>query len=167
MIDITLHTKVADLLDAYPQLEAKLFELSPIYAKLKNPVLRHTVAKVTSLQQAAGVAGISPAELIQELRKAAGLNIENTETSDAVVSEDSEVPHWFDKQKIRATLDVVPIIDAGQSPMQEILKLSTQLEQGEILELITPFKPIPIIEKLKARGFSVWIQGNTSFFIKE
>jgi len=72
--DINLQTKVANLLESYPELEDILMELSPVFSKLKNPVLRRTIAKVTSLQQAAGVAGISPPLLIQKLRKAAGLS---------------------------------------------------------------------------------------------
>lgn len=52
-MEINLQTKVAELLGAYPQLEEQLLKLSPTFAKLKNPILRRTVAKVTSLQQAA------------------------------------------------------------------------------------------------------------------
>ncbi|HOK52235.1 MAG TPA: DUF1858 domain-containing protein [Bacteroidales bacterium] len=44
MIPITPQTKVGELLEAYPQLEAKLLELSPKFGHLKNPVLRRTVA---------------------------------------------------------------------------------------------------------------------------
>ena len=52
---ITPETKVGALLDAYPELEAVLIELAPPFRKLKNPVLRRTVARLTSLAQAAKV----------------------------------------------------------------------------------------------------------------
>ena len=50
---ITPKTKVMQLLDAYPALESLLIETIPAFEKLRNPVLRKTVARITSLQQAA------------------------------------------------------------------------------------------------------------------
>ena len=47
---ITPKTKVAELLDAYPQLEDILIEIAPQFKKLQNPVLQKTIARVTSLQ---------------------------------------------------------------------------------------------------------------------
>ncbi|MBK5720389.1 DUF1858 domain-containing protein [Dysgonomonas sp. Marseille-P4677] len=163
-MDITLQTKVADLLKNYPELETKLLELSPAFAKLKNPILRRTVAKITSLQQAAGVAGIPPALMVQELRKAVGLSTIDVQDIEDSGNEKSEPPYWFDKEKIRAIFDACPVIESGQSPMQEILDLAKGLSKDEILQIITPFKPVPIIDKLKSRGFTVWIQDNNNYF---
>jgi hypothetical protein len=56
---ITPKTKIQDLLVAYPALEEVLIELAPPFQKLKNPVLRKTIARVTSLSQAASVGGIA------------------------------------------------------------------------------------------------------------
>lgn len=58
-VDITPNTKVSELLRDYPELEEKLQQLSSAFAALKNPVLKRTVAKVTLLQQAAKVGGVS------------------------------------------------------------------------------------------------------------
>ena len=43
---ISPKTKVGELLDAYPELESVLMEMSPAFEKLKNPILRRTVARV-------------------------------------------------------------------------------------------------------------------------
>ena len=51
-------TKVAALLDAYPELEGVLIGIAPPFKKLRNPVLRRSVAKVASLRQAAAVTRI-------------------------------------------------------------------------------------------------------------
>ncbi len=56
---ITPETKVGALLDAYPGIENQLAEWVPAFQKLQNPVLRRTVAKVVSLEQAASVGGIA------------------------------------------------------------------------------------------------------------
>ena len=45
-------TKIGKLLEDYPELEELLVGLVPKFAALKNPILRKTVAKITSLQQA-------------------------------------------------------------------------------------------------------------------
>ncbi|WP_108822292.1 DUF1858 domain-containing protein [Dysgonomonas sp. Marseille-P4361] len=164
-MDITLETKVADLLKYYPEVETKLLELSPVFSKLKNPVLRRTVARVTSLQQAAGVAGISPAKLIQELRFAAGLSTYNLESKGGDEDDQKEPPAWFDRESIKTIFDVRPIIESGKSPMQEILKLSSGLNRVEILQLITSFKPVPIIDILKQKGFKIWTKEDETFIL--
>ena len=50
-IIISPKTKVGELLDNYPDLESVLMEMSPAFEKLRNPVLRKTVARVATLQQ--------------------------------------------------------------------------------------------------------------------
>jgi hypothetical protein len=71
---ITLQTKIWDLLEDYPQLEETLLEISPAFAKLKNPVLRRTIARVTTVKQAALIAGVEAGNVVILLRKAAGLD---------------------------------------------------------------------------------------------
>ena len=53
--DITAGTKVAALLSAHPELEDLLISMSPAFIKLRNPVLRRSVARVATLRQAAAV----------------------------------------------------------------------------------------------------------------
>lgn len=98
-MEIDLQTKIADLLKFYPDLEDTLLELSPAFAKLRNPILRRTVAKVTSIQQAAKIAGISPSVMVQTLRKAAGLaTVDSIETYEN--NQQEPMPEWFDETKI-------------------------------------------------------------------
>lgn len=165
-MNINLQTKIANLLETYPQLENKLIELSPIFSRLRNPVLRRTIAKVTSLKQAAEVAGISPPVLVMELRKAVGLTPESVD----IVTSNSPTaqipPVWFNESKVSVCYDVRPVIDAGESPMHEILKLSAQLKPGEILQLISSFKPSPILDLLDSKGFKSWSIGEKYFIAK-
>ena len=55
---ISPKTKVLQLIEAYPQLEEVLINYLPAFKKLKNPVLRKTVAKITTLQQASIVGNV-------------------------------------------------------------------------------------------------------------
>ena len=153
--DITPDTKVADLLNDYPQLEETLRQFSPAFAALKNPVLRRTVAKVTSLQQAAKVGNVHVVDMVNAFRKEAGLKTlednfcPDSENSAITVSENApETPVTF-------TLDVRPIIEAGNHPKDAVLAQAEKLQSGECMEFITPFPPTPLIEVLQKKGFTV------------
>jgi hypothetical protein len=163
-MEITLQTKVADLLDAYPALEARLIEISPLFAKLKNPVLRRTVAKVATIRQIGDVAGIPSPELVSLLRQSAGLKEEYVE--EEYEASESGYPSWFDAASIVQRIDIRPKIEAGESPMQEILKLSTRLCSGDSVLLLTPFKPVPLMDMLRKQGFEVWANGHECYFRK-
>ncbi len=166
-MDINLHIKVSDLLDAYPHLEGTLLDLSPAFSKLRNPILRRTVAKVTTLQQAAKVAGISPILLLETLRQAAGLPIDNSNESIDIENEQKDKPEWFDDTNITIRFDARPIIESGENPMQEIIRLSKELQNNQIMELTAPFKPIPIMDLLKSKGFEVWYNNGKAYFMQQ
>jgi hypothetical protein len=155
-ITISPKTKVGELLDNYPELESVLMDMSPAFEKLKNPILRKTVARVATLQQVAVVGGLKVDEIVNRLRKEAGQDI--SEETGAVSSYlSSDVPDWFIQEKIVASLDASPIINSGESPMSEILQRTNLLKPGEIFELKTPFVPAPIIDILRAKCYSVYI----------
>ena len=154
-IVISPKTKVGELLDAFPQLENVLLELSPSFAKLKNPILRKTVARVASLQQAAIVGGLKVDELVNRLRKEIGQDT-LSEESENVSYTSSSKPDWFNEAKIKQHFDASPVINSGGSPMAEILSITQNLKPDEILELKTPFVPAPIIDLLKGKGFQVF-----------
>ncbi len=54
---ITPKTKIYDLLESYPELEDVLLSSAPEFKKLKNPVLRKTIARITNIGQAATIGG--------------------------------------------------------------------------------------------------------------
>ena len=166
-MDINLHIKVSDLLDAYPHLEGTLLDLSPAFSKLRNPILRRTVAKVTTLQQATKVAGISPILLLETLRQAAGLPIDNSNESIDIENEQKDKPEWFDETNITIRFDARPIIESGENPMQEIIRLSKELQNNQIMELTAPFKPVPIMDLLKSKGFEVWYNNGKAYFMQK
>lgn len=166
-MDINLHIKVSDLLDAYPQLEDTLLDLSPAFSKLRNPILRRTAAKVTTLQQAAKVAGISPILLLETLRQAARLPIDNSNESIDIDNEQKDKPEWFGEMNITIRFDARPIIESGENPMQEIIRLSKELQNNQIMELTAPFKPVPIMDLLKSKGFEVWYNNGKAYFMQQ
>lgn len=157
MRPITFQTKVYELLEDYPQLEDILTEISPAFAKLKNPILRRTIARVTTIQQAAAVAGIEAGEVVRRLRIAAGLSDSDAGVINAsCAASESEQPDWFLPEKVIVRYDAVKTLDAGDVPMAEILRLSNSLQEGQIFEFSSPFLPTPILDMLSAKGFKIW-----------
>ncbi|MBB30634.1 MAG: hypothetical protein CME25_17230 [Gemmatimonadetes bacterium] len=76
-LPITPQTRVAELLEAYPELEDVLIGMAPAFKKLKNPMLRRTVAKLASLETAAGMAKLEPREMVRKLREVVGQSVED------------------------------------------------------------------------------------------
>lgn len=153
---ISPKTKIGELLQAYPQLESVLIEMSPVFEKLKNPVLRKTVARVATIQQIAAVGGIPVDDIIRRLRKETGQDENVEETRDLTEYSSSVEPEWFDTGKISVRFDASPIINAGESPLNEVLHKAMQLGKDEILELQTPFLPAPVLDLLKSKNFRIY-----------
>lgn len=156
---ITPSTSVGDLLDHYPELEDVLIQIAPAFRKLKNPLLRKSIAKVASLRQAAAVAGLSPGELVDRLRTAAGQGPMPGVTADTGVPYFSSRPDWFESDRIVAVIDERDG-HAGahpdEMPVKRVTLQAARLGEGEILELVTTFLPAPGIDLMKTKGFRVW-----------
>lgn len=151
---ITPKTKVFELLQAYPELEALLIEMAPVFKKLQNPVLRRTIARVTTLQQAAQVGEIPVHKLVNALRNRIGQDtLEGIETD---ASGEARQPSWLNPEKIVKQLDARPIIEQGGHPLGDVLTGIRDLVPGDIFELITPFLPAPLIERVIDQGFDAW-----------
>lgn len=151
---ITPKTKVHDLLNAYPELEELLIEMAPVFKKLKNPVLRRTIARVTTLQQAAMVGGIPVHSLVNALRNRVGQD--SLEGIESVPGGAVEQPSWFNRDRIVKQLDARPIIEQGGHPLGDVLTDIRDLAAGDIYELVTPFLPAPLIERVVDQGFDAW-----------
>lgn len=146
--------KVATLLQDYPELEETLIEIAPPFRKLRNPVLRRSVAKITSLRQAAAVAQIDVSELVQQLRAAAGQpELPVTIGSDRA-AEPGPAPSWFTDSRIVAQVDAVE--NPEQMSVLQVLEEARRLKPGEMVELYTDFLPAPLIDLIRGKGFRVW-----------
>jgi hypothetical protein len=69
-----------------------------------------------------------------------------------------QMPEWLDKAKIQITLDARPIIAAGDHPLQRVISECETLENGNIFEIITPFPPLPMVEKMGALGYRTFTE---------
>jgi hypothetical protein len=151
-------TKVGALLDRYPELEDVLIGIAPPFSKLKNPILRRSVAKVASLRHAAAVGRVPVEELLNALRAAVGQEAIESEDVGGTVSYFSSKPDWFDRAKVVESIDERGSGDQDRMPLVTVLQKATRLQPGEIVELITTFLPAPGIDIMKRKGFLVWPQ---------
>jgi len=111
---------VAQLLDAYPELEDVLIEMAPPFKKLKNPLLRKSVAKVATLQQAAIAGRLDLSSMIDQLRQAVGFAPIEATNRVSVESYVGTVPEWFDENCVLRSIDD----RAGDSDEMAITKSS-------------------------------------------
>jgi hypothetical protein len=168
--EITPDMKVGELLRGYPELEDVLVALSPEFQRLKNPVLRATVAKLATLRQVAQVGGISVGDVIRALRAAAGETGPEAAGVPAATCGDhangvpehggaatGPAPAWFDTARVVRVFDARPVIEGGGHPLGQVVQAAEALRPGEILELVTPFEPAPLIDVVRQRGFLAWV----------
>lgn len=83
-----------------------------------------------------------------------------------------EKPNWLNRANVKRTLDARPILAMGQHPLEQVIQESSTLNAGEIYEIITPFPPFPMIEKLSALGFETYSEQDEigvfhSYFLKQ
>lgn len=157
-LEIGPSTRVATLLDRYPQLEEVLVAQSPAFERLRNPVLRRTIARLATLEQAAGIAGIPVDELVAVLRRAAaGETVgaaEPAATGAAPAAGAPEAPSWLDPARVVETIDADALLDAGEVPVGPVLARARRLAPGEILRVTASFAPTPLLDRLAGGSFA-------------
>jgi hypothetical protein len=161
---ITPKTKVLELIETYPELENILIEIAPAFKKLKNPVLRKTVARIATLQQAASIGNVKTEALINRLRKEVGQESLEGETG---VKYNYIKPEWFSETKIEAELNASEMLAAGEHPVNQVMADLKNLGANKIYKLKAPFLTAPIIDKASSIGMKHWIdkQNEDEFYI--
>jgi len=154
MIEIIPSTTVYAVLDSYPELEGVLIGIAPAFKKLKNPILRNTVAKVATLKHAASVGGIELTEMISILRRIVG----QPELDSTFDDQDylGEKPPWFSLNRIVGSVNESTLKDENKMLITHVLKKAKNIKEGEIIELVTSFLPAPGIDVMKNKGYESW-----------
>jgi len=152
---ITPQAKILQVIKAYPQLEDILIGYIPAFKKLKNPVLRKTVAKVTTLQQVASIGDVEVGDLINLLRKEVGQEF-ISETVEAVYN--FSRPDWFSAESVSHEFDAREMLSNGEQPVNQVMADLKAMDRGEIYKLIAPFLPAPLIDKAISLQIDHWIE---------
>lgn len=153
---ITPKSKIFDILEAYPELEDVLVGYVPEFVKIKDPLLRRTVGKIATLQQAASIGAVPVAELVNHLRAQVGQQAEEIRAEETIYQYD--VPAWFNITKIAQSFDVRETLERGEHPVAQVMEDLKKLKDDEIYQLIAPFLTVPLIDKATSLGFTHWVK---------
>ncbi len=159
-IPITPETRIAELLEAYPQLEDVLIEQSPHFKALKNPILRKTVAKVATLERASQMSGIPVRRLLRALREAAGLPGEpggDLGSDLTPAAPDAVAPDWFDEAKVALRIDADDLLAKGEVPLPRVHQAVQETPAGALLCVKSAFRPAPLLEALHKAGHRTYV----------
>lgn len=154
-VPINPETKVGALLEAYPGIDEVLIAWVPAFAKLRNPILRKTVAKVATLEQAAKVGGVSVRELVRKLREATGQAALDL-PAESAPSRAGEPPDWLQKNRVDATIDADALLKTGEHPIGKVRLAAGALKPGGMVRLLSSFRPEPLIQSMLHAGFQVY-----------
>ncbi len=152
---INAQTKIAVLLKHHPEALDTIIKLSPDFKKLRNPILRKLMAGRTSIAMASKIGGCKPEDFFQAIAPL-GFEVDNNHSS---VDEEMQVrkplPDFIKSIKPEQLIpfDVREMLASGNDPLKMIQQKVKGLKQGEVLQIINTFEPVPLIKLLEKQGF--------------
>ena len=147
-------TKIAALIKETPEVIDVIASINKHFRKLQNPILRKVLATRITIADAAKVGGVSVAVFYEKL---APLGFEIEEEEMLQTKHDNKMEETSNKEiKHLVSLDVRPILEEGTDPFKAIMNAIKTLKIEETLEIINSFEPIPLIHKLKEKGYESW-----------
>lgn len=152
---ITPETKVGDLIDSNPGAEAALIAIAPKFKALKNPILRRTVAKVATLEQAARVADMPVNELVRSLREALGQDAGDIETGARGQTGSGDAPTWI-TDDAKHEFDADAMLARGETPVGKVSETLAGMAAGDVLLVRSTFQVAPLIDAMKGKGHEVF-----------
>ncbi|MCA0350356.1 MAG: DUF2249 domain-containing protein [Chloroflexi bacterium] len=161
---ITATMTVADILKRYPNLLEVFVAQHQAFQRLRNPLLRRVFARMVTLEQAAQIAQIEPASLVQALNQANGEPVAVTPLAEPSSPQlDPTIPPaWLQFSHISYLLDVREAQATAQNPLALITPATLALADDQLLLLRSSFEPVPLYQWLARRGYQAWAHQHTS-----
>ncbi|HIE46101.1 MAG TPA: DUF2249 domain-containing protein [Flavobacteriaceae bacterium] len=169
---INKDTKISKIIKENMDAIDTIASINKNFLKLKNPILRRVLAPRVSVKDAAKIGKNSINEFLKRLEQIGfevsyeNNNLDKEELKDRIIRKNNS-------EKLNViSLDVRPTIESGADPFKEIMQAVKKLKKDETLKIINVFKPIPLINILKEKGYKTWtdvINDNEyhTFFTKE
>lgn len=152
---INADTRISELIKANPLVIDTLVELNPNFSKLRNPILRHLLARRVSISDACAIAGCKLDDFLDKMISIGFKTDGQVDSSFSKKVEHTTAAIFTGGLKV-VELDVRPVLAAGDDPLKLILKTSKALEPDECLKIINTFEPIPLIKLLGMQGYRTW-----------
>ncbi len=128
------------------------------FLKLKNPVLRKVLAPRVTVADASKVGGVEIDVMIKKLKEI-GFEFEG-DMPQKFKTDNLNIENMSGTKNIKnlVSLDVRPTLASGEDPFNIIMKAVKILKEEETLQIINSFEPIPLIRKLKSKGYESWTE---------
>ena len=157
MKDITLESKIFDLLNENTNMKDILIDISSKFKKFNKSIIEETLLKGNvTLSKMAIVVGMEPVELLNNVRKVVGQEPIKAVYTDVVIKNE-EIPKWS-KAEVIKTIDANKLLRNDLSPLVEVLKILEELKGGDLLTITSFFQPQPLIDDLLKMGHSIYVQ---------
>jgi uncharacterized protein (DUF2249 family) len=154
---ISVNTKISALFKQNPASLDAIVAINSKFEKLKNPILRKLMAGRTSIAQAAKIGNVPIKDFFKAL---VPLGFETDEREPAVAENNATSDRPAFLQHITPgriqELDVRPVLERGDDPLQLIMKAIHTLPTDHALKLINSFEPTPLVVLLKKKGYGYW-----------
>ncbi len=143
------NTKIGDLLKMRKDALDIIASIAPAFEKLKNPVLRKSIAPRVRVKDAARIGNLTVNEFLNALAKHGfEVRTDDRETVEVQPKKCEQLKNY----KI-VSFDVRPLLEKGQDPFNNIREKLTALNPGEALEVILDFEPVPLIDLFEKSGY--------------
>lgn len=147
--------RVSDVLARDESLVEVFVHQAAQFVKLRNPAIRRVMARLITVEDAARMAGLGSAALVEVLNAALGLapqaEIPDRERGGATAAP-RQPAHPPDAPVVE--VDVREDLRAGREPFSRIVAAAGALRPGEVLRLRAPFEPVPLYTVLGRRGLA-------------
>lgn len=141
--------KVSEVISRYPHLVDELVKLNPTFRLLRNPVMRRVQSRLVTVAQAAAIAGMEPAELVQALNRAIGIEVPDEQpTEQGGTAGAADEPPWVGSVPIDAEVDARPMQREGREPFSAIMAAARSTAPGHAFRLWNTFEPVPLYDVL-------------------
>jgi uncharacterized protein (DUF2249 family) len=149
--------RVASVLAQDERLLEVFVAASPAFEKLRSAAMRKTMARLVTVEQAAKIAGVDPAQLIDRLNAALGGAAPADGATFAPAPDASSLPAIPDALRALPAdrlvdLDVREDLRAGKEPFRRILDAARALPHGSVLRVRAIFEPAPLYAVLAKHG---------------
>lgn len=151
--------RISSVLKRDEKLIDVLVQASSTFSKLKNPLMRRTMASLVTVEQAAQIAGIDAADLVTRLNHAlshGGPSAEAPKRSVGPKPKPAPVPAELAAVPAEQLVDcdVREDLRAGKEPFGRIMSAVTALQPGQVLRVRAIFDPVPLYAVLAKRGLA-------------
>jgi uncharacterized protein (DUF2249 family) len=150
--------RVSDVLARDETLVEVFVRCSPHFAKLRNRVMRRTMARLVTVEQAARIAAVPVTTLLHNLNAAlglaAGMPMPERDAVAVTAASDAGGGLTYPPDAPVIEVDVREALRAGHEPFSRIMAAVSTLAPHEVLHVRAIFEPVPLFTVLGKRGFA-------------